>query len=112
MFFFTKQEKSVLIFFAVSIFFGSVFFLFKKQHPEFVKVFYLPVKQIVQKKVYINSATQEEWEALPAIGAYRASAIIAEREKRGRFQAIEDVRYVKGVGPYVFNQIKPYLRKD
>ena len=112
MFSFTQQEKAVLVFLAASIFFGSFFLLLKKGHPELAEVFYLPIKQIIQKKVYINSATQEEWESLPAIGEYRASAIIAERKKRGRFQTTEDVRYVKGIGPYVFNQIKPYLRED
>ena len=112
MFFFTQQERGVLVFLIVSIFCGSFFLLLEKGHPAFRKAFYLPVKQIIQKKVYINSATQEEWEALPAIGAHRASQIIEERKRQGRFQSIEDVRYVKGVGPYVFNQIKPYLRKD
>lgn len=77
-----------------------------------MEVFCLPVEQIIRKKVHINSATQEEWEALPAIGAYRASKIVETRESRGRFQSIEDIRYVKGIGPYVFNQIKPYLRED
>lgn len=112
MFSFTQQERSVLIFLVVSIFCGSFFLLLEKNHPAFVKVFYSPVQQIVQKKVYINSAGQEEWESLPAIGAQRASQIIEERERRGRFRSIGDIQYVKGIGPYVFNQIKPYLRED
>lgn len=108
MFSFTKQEKSVLIFFVVSIFCGSFFLLVEKKHPDIFEM----VEHVTRKKVYINSATLKDWESLPGVGAHRAVQIIEERKRCGRFQSIEDVRYVKGIGPYVFNKIKPYLRED
>lgn len=112
MFYFTIQEKCALLFLAVSIFCGSFFLLMKKQYPPFAEFFYSPIEQIIQQKINIHSATQEEWESLPAIGVYRAKRIVEARTQRGGFRSIDDVRYVKGIGPYVFNQIKPYLCDD
>lgn len=54
----------------------------------------------------LNRATAEELEALPGIGAVLAQRVIAFRESAGRFQTIEDLRGVKGIGAKKFDRLK------
>lgn len=49
-------------------------------------------------KVRLNSATQAELESVPGIGPVLAARIIAAREERGGFSAIEDLLDVSGIG--------------
>jgi len=108
----TRQEKGVLMFIAFAVFLGSIFVLVQKRHPAFLRVFYDPIEQFLAVPIEINSASQDQWQSLPGIGPQRAQRIVEARRKQGGFASIEDVRYVKGIGPYVFNQIRPYLVRD
>jgi competence protein ComEA len=47
----------------------------------------------------LNHATAAELARLPGIGAGLAQRILAERERRGRFESPEALRQVMGVGP-------------
>lgn len=47
----------------------------------------------------LNTATIEQLDALPGIGPATAKAIIAERDRRGRFRAVDDLLDVRGIGP-------------
>ena len=60
----------------------------------------------VNKKVNINTANQSELEALPGIGESIAGRIIEYREQNGKFQKIEDLQNVKGIGDSKFAKIK------
>ena len=48
--------------------------------------------------VNINTATQSQLEELPGIGSSKAKAIIEYREKNGKFETIEDLQKVEGIG--------------
>jgi competence protein ComEA len=73
----------------------------------------LPQSSIVEiPTISINSASQKEFEKLPGIGEEKAKAIISEREKRGRFQSIDEVSQVPGITQNIFIQIRPYLCLD
>ncbi|HMF83310.1 MAG TPA: ComEA family DNA-binding protein [Acidimicrobiia bacterium] len=48
--------------------------------------------------VNLNSATSAELEALPGIGPTLAEAIISERERRGGFRSVNELRDVRGIG--------------
>ena len=60
-------------------------------------------------KVSINSATLEQLQTLPGIGASKAQDIITYREQNGPFTAIEDITNVSGIGDAVFAKIKDYI---
>ena len=47
-------------------------------------------------KVNLNTATQAQLEELPGIGPTFAQAIIAERQRRGGFTSVNDLRSVRG----------------
>jgi competence protein ComEA len=54
------------------------------------------------QRININTATQQEIEALPAIGPAKAKAIIAGRP----YTKIEDIMKVKGIKQKIFDKIK------
>lgn len=56
--------------------------------------------------VNLNSATQPELEALPGIGPSLAGAIITERERRGGFRSVNELRDVRGIGEKRFADLK------
>jgi competence protein ComEA len=62
--------------------------------------------------IHLNSATAKDLEQLPGIGEEKAVAIIVEREKRVRFQSIEDLLTVAGITKNIFQQIQPFILLD
>jgi competence protein ComEA len=57
--------------------------------------------------INLNEATEADLRELPQIGAGRAAAILKERQK-GPFRSVDDLRRVKGIGPGIINQLRPY----
>ena len=57
-------------------------------------------------KVSINTATLEELQTLSGIGSSKAEDIIEYRTKNGKFNKIEDILNVKGIGEALFEKIK------
>ncbi len=60
-------------------------------------------------KININKATATELITVPGIGASTAQKIITYREENGKFQAIEDVKKVSGIGDSKFESMKDYI---
>lgn len=97
----------------------------KKEDAErLVPLVTLAKKPVVEKKVVtptvrkqivpieINTATEEEWKALPGIGEVLARRILKFREHAGGFMSIDQVRKTYGLADSVFQQIAPYLKLD
>lgn len=66
---------------------------------------------ITKEKVMINinTANEADLEKVPGIGQTIALRIIEYRKKNGKFNKIEDVQNVSGIGPNKFNKIKEYI---
>jgi len=62
-----------------------------------------------KKKIDLNSASASELELLPGIGPVLSLRIINQRETKGKFQKIEDVMKVSGIGPKTFEKIKDLI---
>ena len=56
--------------------------------------------------ININSASLEELKTLPGIGDTKAKSIIDYRESNGKFNSIEDIQNVKGIGSSLYEKIK------
>ena len=65
--------------------------------------------EIKDEKVNINDASQTELETLPGIGPSIAQKIIEYRESNGKFNNIEDIQNVRGIGSGKFEDIKKYI---
>lgn len=56
--------------------------------------------------VDLNTATLEQLDALPGVGPATATAILAERDKRGAFGSVDDLLDVRGIGPAKFEALQ------
>lgn len=59
--------------------------------------------------VNINTANISELETLPGIGGTTAQKIIKYREENGKFDAVEDIQNVKGIGNSKYENIKDLI---
>ncbi len=62
-----------------------------------------------QIRVNINSANESELTTLPGIGPSKAQAIISYRDENGRFQTVEDLKNVSGIGDKTFEKLKEFI---
>lgn len=111
MFYFTKQEKIVILFLTGAIIFGLGIQWLRANGN-------LPVDSIKigkkaksvnspnGKKININSASIDKLDTLPGIGPKIAADIINYRKERGEFKSIEDIKKVRGIGKKKFEKIK------
>ncbi|MBP3461145.1 MAG: helix-hairpin-helix domain-containing protein [Bacilli bacterium] len=60
------------------------------------------------KLLNINEATLEELQTINGVGESKAKAII-EYRKENKFEKIEDIKNVSGVGDSLFEKIKDYI---
>lgn len=67
-----------------------------------------PVKNSSSGLININTASKEELMTLPNIGEKRADAII-EYRNASRFENIEDIKNVKGIGNKFFEALKDLI---
>ncbi len=57
----------------------------------------------------INKADWPEFAVLPGIGEEKARAIVDFRDANGSFSDISDLRRVRGIGPKILEQVRPYV---
>jgi competence ComEA-like helix-hairpin-helix protein len=62
-----------------------------------------------ENSIDINKAAKSAFERLPGIGPKTADKIIAYRIKIKRFEKLDELLNVKGIGKTKFNKIKKYL---
>lgn len=66
-------------------------------------------ENVISKKVSLNQGTKEDFESLTGIGSSKAEAIIKYREEHGKFEDIEEIKNVSGIGEATFEKIKDNL---
>lgn len=57
--------------------------------------------------VNINTASAEELDALPGIGATKAAAIVADRAANGPFGSCDELSRITGIGPATVEKLRP-----
>ncbi len=70
----------------------------------------MPTREQSRDKVEINTADQMELEELPGIGPRTAERIIEHRTQNGRFEKIEDLMNVRGIGERTFLRLRDLIR--
>jgi competence protein ComEA len=59
--------------------------------------------------VDINSADQAALESIPGIGPVKGAAILEYRESVGRFESVEELLEVNGIGPATLESMRAYV---
>lgn len=67
------------------------------------------IPPVLSTPVDLNRADAKTLESLPGIGVVLAQRVIDYRTARGRFQTIDDLRAVKGIGPKTLERLKPLV---
>lgn len=65
---------------------------------------------IKQTVVNINKADEKELQSLNGIGESLATSIVKYRKENGKFETIEDLKNVPGIGDSKFENIKEYIK--
>ncbi|MEO4052213.1 helix-hairpin-helix domain-containing protein [Solibacillus sp. CAU 1738] len=60
-------------------------------------------------KININKADETELQTLPGVGPAKAQAIVAYRSEVGKFQSIDDLKKVSGIGEKSFERLKDLI---
>ena len=59
--------------------------------------------------ISVNLETEEGLTALPGIGPQTAKKLICERQIRGGFKSLDELKTLPGLGKGTFQKIKPFL---
>jgi competence protein ComEA len=59
--------------------------------------------------ININSASQQQLEALSGVGPVLAAAIVAYRTQHGPFHSVDDLLDVSGIGPATLQALRPQV---
>ena len=59
--------------------------------------------------INLNTATAAELDTLPNVGPVTAGAILAWRDQHGRFNRVDELLEVDGIGPKTYAQIEPHV---
>ncbi len=60
-------------------------------------------------RIDVNLAGEDELRSLPGVGPVLARRIVAHRRRNGRFETVEDLVAVKGVGEATLEALREYL---
>lgn len=81
---------AAVILFVVSLFLGSMAFAENNSG---------------QGTIDLNTATAQELAALPGIGKKKAQSIIDYRAENGKFESVDEIRRIDGIGKKLFSKI-------
>jgi competence protein ComEA len=111
---FTREERAVVLFLAVSLLVGTTVAQVGKVFPGAVPDFdgasagpgFAVVEDAPVWPVDVNTAGPDDLVRLPGVGPVRASAIVRHRETLGRYSTLEDLLEVRGIGPATLEKLR------
>ena len=127
---FNPREIKAIFFILVALSIGGAITLYENYHSDFAlellgnrdKALSIPVDSIketknstkilsqkLKEKININTASAQELELIPGIGPVLSQRILKYRKDIGRFQSIEELKKISGIGEKRFEQIKDYV---
>ncbi len=118
---FTKDERAVVLFLAVSLLVGALVIGARRVDPALTPNVppaseaafasgQTPAPRAAPSRacpVDVNRAGVDELTSLPGIGPARAAAIVRLRRERGRFETLDDLTDVKGIGLKTLERLRP-----
>ncbi len=110
MFYFTKQERTVLCVFVLVALFGAILQYAFLKYPALADIVNLIDSDRIYSKVDLNTASIEELVDIPYIGEYTAGNIVRYRRDHGPFASIEQIKNVKGIRDKNYERFYRYLR--
>ena len=109
MFHLTKEERLVVIYFGVTLVFGSLFYYAFKQNPNLWNLINVVDSKKIYPKVDINQASRNQLIKIPQIGPKTADRILERRSKK-RFETLEELKEIKGISRSKYKTIIRYLK--
>ena len=112
---FTREERVVVLFLAVSLLVGSAVVGAGRVFPSAIPDFggasggRGQTSEVDEQPVWpvnINTAGVDDLVRLPGVGPVRASAIVYRREVRGRYSTLDDLLDIKGIGPVTLDGLR------
>ena len=112
---FTREERVVVLFLAVSLLVGSAVVragrVFPSAIPDFSGASGVSGQASVVDApptwpVDVNTAGVDELVRLPGIGPVRAAEIVRQRELRGGYSTLEELLEIKGIGPVTLGGLR------
>ena len=67
------------------------------------------VEAAAARRINLNTATREELEKLPGIGAGLAERIVEHRERYGHFRRVEHLLIVRGISERRFREMRAFI---
>ncbi|MCB9591541.1 MAG: helix-hairpin-helix domain-containing protein [Sandaracinaceae bacterium] len=64
---------------------------------------------LAEEPIDVNAAGAEDLQLLPRIGPRLAERIIAERDRGGRFDSVDALTRVRGIGPRTVERLRPLV---
>jgi competence ComEA-like helix-hairpin-helix protein len=129
---FTKSELRAVLFLAALLLIGGAVVIYQKSQavicPEVIITEVesaastegrgqlssgaVTAEMLTRYKININTAPADSLELLPGIGPHLAQRIVEHRKQSGRFDRVDDLADVKGIGPTKLRAVRDMIAVD
>ena len=124
MFTFNRNEQLVLLMLSLALLAGIVVSYLDRTNSEAIRDFdvkksAVPVPNMLPEipaeasntllSIDMNTATIKDFQKLPGVGPSIAQRIVDYRTQNGKFNAIEEMTHVSGIGPKTLERLRPHL---